>query len=272
MRSNRAVYGLQPQGLDGKEEPHASIESMATSYVEEMLKVQPRGPYYLGGVCLGGIVAYEIAQQLQARGLQVAVVVMVDCFLPGKLRYQHIRKRWIEYLDEHMGEMLRRPFGESLQYFLRWAGNGGVLLARALGWRDNSSLAQATRRVAQMHIKAATSYQPQPLDAKVTQLMCSDSPSRSYEDRRLAWSSLVRGPFEVRIVPGNHLSIVEDPNVSILSTELQRSLDGGYNPAPGTGEPLEVKGQKPSKPLRLVDQACTRAGKLASTVPLASRN
>jgi amino acid adenylation domain-containing protein len=225
MRGGRPVYGLQPHGLDGKEKPLESIEAMAASYVQEILKKQPQGPYHLGGVCIGGVLAYEIAQQLQGRGEQVALIALIDSFLPGKLEYQHPRRNWIEYLDGHLGEMLRLPVWESLAYFCRWAANGGVLLARVLGCRDNSSLGEATRRIADAHIKAANTYQPKPYGGKIIQFMCSDGPHRSYEDRRLAWSVLVPGGFEVRIVPGDHLSMVEEPNVTVLAEQLEAALD-----------------------------------------------
>ena len=270
MRGSRPVYGLQPQGLDGKEKPLESIEAMAASYVKEISKIQPRGPYYLGGVCIGGVLAYEIAQQLQARGEEVALVALIDSFLPGKLQYQHARRNWIEYLDGHVGEMLRRPLWKSLTYFCRWAKNGGVLLARALGFRDNSSLAEATRQIAEAHIKAANTYQPKPYVGKLIQFMCSDGPHRSYEDRRLAWSVLVRGGFEVRIVPGDHLSMVVEPNVAVLSEQLEAALDRIDGISAVSAHPFRREQIQTTKPIPShATNGATRVRDLSSALPFA---
>jgi hypothetical protein len=75
-------------------------------------------------------------------------------------------------------------------------------------------------------------YRPKPYDGKLVQLMCSDAPHRAYEDRRLAGSSLAQGGLEVRIVPGNHLTIVEEPLVQVLAQELQGCLDREIAPYP----------------------------------------
>jgi thioesterase domain-containing protein len=269
MRGDRAIYGVQPQGLDGKEQPLDSIEAMAGSYIEEILKVQPRGPYYLGGVCLGGVLAYEIAQQLKTRGEQIAVVALIDSFLPGRLQYQHTRKNWIEYLDRHFGEMLRLPVWESAAYFLRWAANGAVLLRRALGWRENSSLAQATRRIAQVHIKAFNSYQPRRYTGKLIQFMCSDAPQRSYEDRRLAWSCLVPGGFELRIVPGDHLSMLEGANIAVLSGELQAALDRIDGVASDSVHSPQPEQRYSAKPIAAQSSGLlNRVGELSAALPV----
>jgi thioesterase domain-containing protein len=77
---DRPVYGLQPHGLDGRQESLESIEAMASTYLGEIRKKQPHGPYYPSGVCIGGVLAYEIAQQLRALGAEVALPMFT---IPG---------------------------------------------------------------------------------------------------------------------------------------------------------------------------------------------
>ena len=79
---DRPFYGLQAHGLDGKSEPHGSIEAMAAAYVLEVLATQPEGPYLLGGHSSGSWVAFEMARQLRNRGHEVAMVVVVDTPAP----------------------------------------------------------------------------------------------------------------------------------------------------------------------------------------------
>ena len=60
-RPEQQFYGLQPHGLDGKREPQTSIQDIAATYVREIRRIQPKGPYQIGGVCLGGVIAFEMA-------------------------------------------------------------------------------------------------------------------------------------------------------------------------------------------------------------------
>ncbi len=230
---DRPIYGLQPHGLDGRERPFDNLEEMAAAYVQEIQKKQPHGPYYLGGVCIGGVLAYEMAQQLTAAGEEVALIALIDSFMPGKLPHLHARSRWTEYLDRHLGEALLLQGSARLKYLGRWIANGGIVLSRFLGWRDNSSLARATRQVGEAHMRAVLTYEPKPYAGKITQFICSDAAYRSYEDRRLAWSTLALGGFEIHLVPGNHLTMVEEPHVRTLAKELQLCLDtlGGLSRA-----------------------------------------
>jgi amino acid adenylation domain-containing protein len=86
-------YGLTSRGLIDPSQCHHSIEEMAACYVEHMVKMRPEGPYHLAGWCYGGMVAYEMAQQLRRAGKTVGVLALIDCqaqpghgFI-GQLRY-----------------------------------------------------------------------------------------------------------------------------------------------------------------------------------------
>ncbi|RYZ69268.1 MAG: hypothetical protein EOP91_15875, partial [Lysobacteraceae bacterium] len=72
------VYGLQALGLDGKTPPLASVEAMASRYVDEIRQVQPHGPYRIAGGSMGGIIAYEMAQRLLAAGEKVDFLGLFD--------------------------------------------------------------------------------------------------------------------------------------------------------------------------------------------------
>ncbi len=78
MPPGRPLYGLQVRDLTGKQEPPDRIEDIAANYLEEITRLQPGGPYFLGGRCFGGLVAFEMAQQLTARGKEVKLLVIVD--------------------------------------------------------------------------------------------------------------------------------------------------------------------------------------------------
>lgn len=77
----RRFYGLQARGLDGQEQPNISIEDMAADYLNSVRKVQPHGPYLLGGYSAGGLVAFEMARMLENAGEKVELIVLFDTFL-----------------------------------------------------------------------------------------------------------------------------------------------------------------------------------------------
>ena len=84
------VFGFSSRGLDGRAE-FDSIGEMAAQYVRDLRVVQPRGPYYLGGYCFGGNVAYEMARQLQSQNEKVALLALLNCAPPNS---RYMRARW----------------------------------------------------------------------------------------------------------------------------------------------------------------------------------
>ena len=84
LGKEQPFYGLQAQGLDGKPIARTTVEEIAAYYLEEMRKVQPHGPYLLGGYSFGGVAAYEIARKLRAAGDEVDLLVLFDTPNPAK--------------------------------------------------------------------------------------------------------------------------------------------------------------------------------------------
>ena len=92
LGSDQPFYGLQDRGLNGNHEPFTRIEDMAAQYIMEIQILQPEGPYYLGGYCYGGTVAFEMARQLQRQGQQVALLAIMDNSPPNSGYYEPIWK------------------------------------------------------------------------------------------------------------------------------------------------------------------------------------
>ena len=79
---DQPCYGLQARGLEDGQDPHTRIEDMAAYYIQALQTVQPTGPYLLGGWSMGGVVAFEMAQQLHAQGQRVALLALLDSRIP----------------------------------------------------------------------------------------------------------------------------------------------------------------------------------------------
>jgi oxalate---CoA ligase len=129
MGPNRPMYVLSPHGLNGESIPR-SVEEMAASYVQIIRTVKPKGPYLLSGYCKGGVVAFEMARQLEQNGDAVASVLMIAAS-GWKKRYRSLRLMTklialLKALNEDQRLKLfnkwryRFPFSEELQrYYLR---------------------------------------------------------------------------------------------------------------------------------------------------------
>lgn len=82
LDADRPIYGLQSHGLDGKSSPDRTIKEMASRYLKEIVALQPKGPYLVGGYCLGGTIALELAQQLTSVGEKVELVILLETYNP----------------------------------------------------------------------------------------------------------------------------------------------------------------------------------------------
>jgi thioesterase domain-containing protein len=82
METDRRVYAFDPPGIDGMSMPQTSVAEMVETYLQEMRSVQPTGPYFMCGISLGGVVAYEMAVKLSAAGETVGMVGMIDTAFP----------------------------------------------------------------------------------------------------------------------------------------------------------------------------------------------
>ncbi len=78
LGTDQPVFGLQARGWEDDLTPLTTIEEMAASYLHAVIRLQAQGPYLLGGWSFGGLVAFEMAQQLRAQGEEVALVALLD--------------------------------------------------------------------------------------------------------------------------------------------------------------------------------------------------
>jgi thioesterase domain-containing protein/acyl carrier protein len=221
LDADQQFYGLQPHGLDGKEEPHARIPDMAQAYLAEVRRIQPHGPWFLGGVCLGGVIAYEMAQQLKSQGEEIGLLLMIDSEYPAQPPYQRTRNHNLFIADWHAGEIMRLEAGHRWPYVRKKLGKAVRRIRVRNG--DGGSFERAVERIRAANLKALSEYRPQPYDGKITLLWSSEASARCYEDRRLSWSAVARG-LEVHVVPGNHLTMIEPPNLEVLASKMNSCL------------------------------------------------
>jgi len=222
-------YGLQAVGLNGEEEPLTRIEDMATNYIKAIQTVQPQGPYQLGGWSFGGIVAFEIAQQLRSLGHEVAVLALIDSFNPTVLNNpkpdeamlvtsfaKNLSRIFDKELQMSVDELRQLGLKEQLNYLLKEAKIIQIL-------PPEIALEQICQLFAvfQANSQAIHNYVPQPYSGQIT-LFCAEEKSIQLAEKQIqGWSSLAMAGIDINKIPGDHFSIVRS---QVLVKKLKACL------------------------------------------------
>jgi amino acid adenylation domain-containing protein len=226
LGNDQPFYGLQARGMTGNDAPHDSVEAMAKDYIAEMRKVQPQGPYRIGGSSSGGVIAYEMAQQLAAVGERASRVVMLDTVLTGPMpsritealagsEQRRLRVRF----DHHLGGIFLRSPREVFEYV------AGLVQAKRRGPGAQIAAAikaknQRLREVIESNRRALAAYAPRPYAGSVVMLVSGEEPDRTFYDRRLAWADLLTAGLNIRFMPGSHENMLDEPQVSGVATVI----------------------------------------------------
>ena len=218
---DQPLYILQPQGMESDQPFHTSVEEMAAHYIAEMKQVQPRGPYWIGGHCAGSWVAFEMARQLQHRGEDVGLLVLVDSSPPGIVApainpYRYLAGRVADFWRE--GRLV-----DALRWQLRVAADR-VLVGR-LSRRGGT--ARRIARLRSVHAAAHRSYIGGTVRGDALLLRSSEYARLRSRDWDLDWSKLVTGELDTVVVPSTHagLSIEAEPLARAIRGALDEAVD-----------------------------------------------
>ena len=251
LGDDQPFYGLQSQGLDGSCPPLTKVEEMAAAYVREIRKVQPLGPYFLGGYCMGGTVAFEIAQQLHAEGETVALLALFDTMNWHKIpltfwsKSSHASQRVFFHAASFLSldsagkaKFLREKLAVFRNRIPVWQ---GVLLSRLRNnWPRPVSLSLVLSQVWQANDRASWSYIPKSYAGTVTDIRPAKQ-YRVFSKPDLKWERLAQGGQEVIVLPVNPASMLVEPFVEHLAGALRRSIDIAMSRCNAGSAEMEVK-------------------------------
>jgi amino acid adenylation domain-containing protein len=219
---DQPVYGLQ---LPARIEEHqADLSILAASYLPQLRALQPSGPYHFAGHSSGGLVVFEIARQLTEQGETVGLLAMLDCDPEtGKFIHQPIRDwrslkasfRRAEFRVRERGvkELMRRRI---IYHRLKI----GTWLAA------QSRLAAGARRLVGAEAYLALALRESVLKSypgDITLFVARDEPPSPVEPRR-AWEGRVLGICEMRMIAGNHTTILNRPQVTALAQQIAQRI------------------------------------------------
>lgn len=233
LGAERPVYGFEALGIDGRLPPHVRIEDMAAYYVKSLKAAGHSGPYLLGGWSMGGVVAFEMARQIQRQFGEVAVVVMLDSWAteftdPQEWDDALLVKWFAEDWGHSIGSNLQVSYdilhqiepNEQVNYILDCAKAIGAVSPDT----DTAYLRQVME-VFKANMQALHKYRPEDTySGKLVVFSVAEELSDS-ADPALGWGALTNIGVEVKTVPGDHYSIMREPNVRYLASELKSCLE-----------------------------------------------
>lgn len=265
LRHDQAVYGLQPEMRPDGSVVHTTIPAMAAAHIAQIRQVQPHGPYFLTGLCAGGVIAFEMARQLEDAGEATQFVGIIDA---GDVEAEERRfrvagerlNRLLGSLTEDTGEPIVVRLGKAIPKILRKTSN----LARyEIGSRidqfRNARKVQQLREQGQEAPEAADQaeqdtpditylkvyeyahkeHRPQGVfrsgDVVVFRALKGDGSVgdmpyiEKFVDPLLGWQVRVATPVVGEDIPGGHSSLLQEPNVRVLAEKMQRHLDAAMS-------------------------------------------
>jgi thioesterase domain-containing protein/acyl carrier protein len=244
LGTERPFYGIQAQGLDESLPPQLSIQAMASRYLEDLRRVQPNGPYLLGGWSMGGVVAFELAQQLLSLGEEIALLALIDSRAPvgevSDVPDANLLHTFAVDLGVHPSPS--NAVGDDLSFTRQLSRI--LSLAKEAGKVSPEMTISAFRRfleVFKVNLQAMRAYAPSMYAGRITIFRADGFPplkkrgraNRFFQtaaahlrghvtvDKTMGWGKWAAGGVECYKVPGNHYTIVEEPGVETLAEQIR---------------------------------------------------
>jgi phthiocerol/phenolphthiocerol synthesis type-I polyketide synthase E len=236
LGNDQPFYGLQSQGLDGQAPPLTKIEDMAALYVKEIRRVQPSGPYLLGGYCLGGTIAYEVAQQLRAQGQEVSLLALFDTtdwskipkvnvwntsYMAGEKFLFHVRN-FLKLDLKGRSDFLSEKIQAIRNRIPVWKGVLGSKFSGSANGTASESIVLA--KIWKTNDEACFEYKPKPYGGRLTNFRPIEQYSL-FDQPAAKWDALAEGGQEIVALPVYPAGMLSEPFVRHLASALRKSID-----------------------------------------------
>ena len=202
-----------------------SFEQVAKFYVDIIREVQPHGPYRIGGWCMSGWIAYEIAQQIRALGEEIELLLVVDAWAPGYWRDMFVGRRflaasnfYVSRIRLHASSLARMSvkdrFGFLKERFRLWRSAAARQLASGLssaGVSVEVKMEEQTTYVDQVVFAASRRYSAKPWPGPILLFRSAEQPTGKFLAPDMGWGELVHPKVTIMTLPGDHRAIFDDP-------------------------------------------------------------
>jgi len=243
---DRPVYGIQPHGRPEVHIVHTRIQDMAAHYVTEIRALSPHGPYLLGGLCAGGVLAYEMALQFEDLGESARLVAVFDAAdveaerepnVENQRRLSRVREAWQQTSPTSMARIVASKLGRYTRYQIRrkWTdvrdrvSIAGLRVCSDLGispptWMRSIDV-RRVYNVAEAEYRPRRSLRHEIVLFRASDGEGSDEPYRRlYRDPLLGWSRRSLEGARGYDVPGGHGSMLQEPHVAVIADILRSYL------------------------------------------------
>jgi amino acid adenylation domain-containing protein len=221
------IYGIQSPGLDGIQTPLTQIEAMAANYITEIKTVQPDGPYLLAGYSFGGLIAFEIARQLESQGEKVNLLALLDTESPSLL---NVRPPLFPTVGIHLQNFQQLNVLDKIKYI-----KDRLVFRLMYQNRENSQkefmldnwdtdLPPEYLKVLEANFQAGENYIGKFYPGKITLFRSSIQPITQALHPDLGWDDLA-GVVEVHDVSGHHSSLLKEPYIEALAWQLKLCIE-----------------------------------------------
>jgi thioesterase domain-containing protein/acyl carrier protein len=222
---DQPFYGLA-QHLEGKRVRHTRIEDIAAYYLREIRTVRPEGPFYIGGHSLGGLIAFEMAQQLRQLGQEVALLVLIDTRSPV-VRPLHTSRMFAEHrADDFSRHRVREKLYFLRQRLKRNLGKDVKALACEFYFRTGKPLPPSLQTFyvdqivyGKIYAEAHRNYVPRSYTGRAVYLKSDEA-----HDHVDGWNKFAAQGLDVHSVPGDHLTMLDEPQLQSLADTLRQCL------------------------------------------------
>lgn len=241
LGADQPVIGLQSVGLDNRTEIDPRFEVVASNYIKEMKAYQPKGPYFLGGYCLGGTIALEMAQQLKRQGEEIGLLFMIENFNVRTIQWPMSRsltmKNKILNLWYHLGNLFAGSNTAKMDFLRGKARTEFKRLKVSLQISLSSLLKKAGLdnspnyphiRIDAAYDEALGHYSPQVYDGKIL-LFGARSRLAGFSDPLYGWGDIAAKGVELIELPINPRGSLVEPFVAILAKEIEKRLEVARN-------------------------------------------
>jgi thioesterase domain-containing protein len=224
LGEEQTVYGLQlPAFIDPDQ---AGIRNLAASYVKQVRALQPSGPYHLVGHSSGGVIVFEVACQLTEQGETVGLLGLMDC---DPNTGKHVRRAFQDWnsfkaaFRRAYADLTTSEFGLVEQLDRRMEYQRMKIKAWLAERSHRSGKARPGSSAEGYLALALREHELRPYPGDAVLFVAQDEPGRD-EDPTSVWDGKILGECEARLVPGNHRTILSQPQVASLAREIQRSI------------------------------------------------
>jgi amino acid adenylation domain-containing protein len=200
------------------------FEDIAGVFLRKIRAYQPAGPYYIGGFCLTGVVAYEVARQLIAQGEEVKVLVLFYSHNPAFFRTRSRTDRLqlqYELTKFHLATVCKLRGKDFVSYAKDRLEGAMEKLRLSIAPQPGASFLP---ELEQIGVAAALNYCPTPSPIPTVLFRPAKDPHGKYWDRQYDWGTLVTASLDVHITPGDHSSMFREPHVEALAEKMKSYL------------------------------------------------